>query len=135
MHGRVSRVKTQLRRRDKIYIPIILLMTLMFGVTSVHFQMAQKWDAAACWTILPFSIAIPMYYRYWSGWRFWAAWSICFLLHLGVMWLIFAKWLVDVARIGTLYVLPFEFVESFVLLIAIGLVMRTLGYKDKWILL
>lgn len=133
MYGRVSRVKTQLRRRDKVLVPIALLLVVIFGVASIHFNMAQKWNAAATWTIVPFSAVIPMYYRYWSGWRFWVAWTICFLLQLGLMWLIFAKLLAGIVRMGTLYVVPFEFVESFVLLAAIGLVMRALGYKDKWI--
>jgi hypothetical protein len=126
-------VKRQLRRRDKVLVPIALLLVVIFGVASIQFGMAQKWDAAACWTIVPFSVAIPMYYRYWSGWRFWAAWTICFLLQVGLMWLIFAKLLAGVVRMGTLYVVPFEFVEIFVLLLAIGLVMRALGLKDKWI--
>jgi hypothetical protein len=133
MHGRVTEVKKQLRRRDKVLVPITLLLTIGFGVVLTQFGMAQKWDAAACWTIVPFSVAIPMYYRYWSGWRFWAAWAICFLLQVGLMWLIFAKLLAGVVRMGTLYVVPFEFVEIFVLLLAIGLVMRALGQKDKWI--
>ena len=133
MHGRVSEVKKQLRRRDKVLVPITLLLTVIFGVALTHFDMAQKWDAAACWTIVPFSAVIPMYYRYWSGWRFWVAWTICFLLHLGLMWFICAKLMADVVRMGTLYVVPLEFVEIFVLLLAIGLVMRALGQNDKWI--
>jgi hypothetical protein len=133
MHERAKKVKRQPRRHDKLDIPILLLLTLVSILLIHHFHMAQKWHAAACWTILPFSIAIPAYYRYWSGWRFWAAWTICLLLHLGLMWLIFAKVLAGVERMGTLYVVPFEYVETFVLLIPIGLVMRALGYKDKWI--
>jgi hypothetical protein len=133
MHGRVSSVTKQLRRGDKVLVPIALLLVMIFGVASIHFHMAQKWNAAATWTIVPFSIAIPTYYRYWSGWRFWVAWTICFLLHLGLMWLIFAKLLAGVVRMGTLYVLPFQFIEAFVLLIPITILMRALGQKDKWI--
>jgi hypothetical protein len=133
MYGRVSRVKKQLRRRDKFAVPIALLLTVIAGFTMVHFHMAQKWDAAAAWTIVPFSAVIPMYYRYWAGWRFWAAWTICFLFHLGLMWLIFAKLLAGILLMGTLYVIPFEFVEAFVLLIPITVLMRALGQKDKWI--
>jgi len=133
MRVRVSKVKKQVRLRDKVYGPIMLLFVVICGVAMIHFHMAQKWHAAAAWTVVPFAIAIPTYYRYWSGWRFWAAWTICLLIHLAVMWLIFAKLLAGIVRMGTLYVVPFEFVETFVLLIAIGLVMRALGYKDKWI--
>lgn len=58
---------------------------------------------------------------------------ICLLGHVGLMWLIFAVFLADVKWIGTIYVVPFEFIELFVLVVAVGMLMRKLGYKAKYI--
>ena len=144
MLAKVSRVKKQLRRRDNVLWPILLLFYVIAVFTTIHFNVSHTWDKAACWTILPFSVVIPAYYRYWSDWRFWTSWTICLLLHLGLMWLMFARALTDIERMGMIYSVPlgllwffvvvsFLALEPFLLLVAIGLCMRKFGYSDKWI--
>jgi hypothetical protein len=144
MLGKMSRVKQQLRWRDNVLWPIFLLFYVIAGFITIHFRLGHTWDAVACWTILPFSVAIPVYYRYWSDWRFWTSWTICLLLHLGLMWLMFGRVLTEIARMGMMYKVPLELfgfflvvlfavLEPYLLLAAIGLVMRRLGYNEEWI--
>jgi hypothetical protein len=133
MHGRVSQIKKRVRASDNIVLLITVLIAIGIVSWMVYFNVPQKWHAAACWTLVPFCAVVPTYRRYWSSWRFWAALTICLFAHLGIMWLIFARGLASVTQIGTIYVIPFELVEAFVLLVAITILMRALGQKDKWI--
>jgi nicotinamide riboside transporter PnuC len=133
MRRTVSRLKRRVRTSDRVILLVTLLLALGSAFAMAHFGMTQKWHAAACWTLVPFSAVVPMYRRYWSRWRFWAALTIRFVAHIALMWIIFARMLASIKQMGTLYVIPFEFVEGFVLLLAVTILMRALGLKDKWI--
>jgi hypothetical protein len=133
MHDRVNKAKRRVAIRDNVVLLIACLLCLVILLLMSHFGMPQKWHAAIAWTAVPFSVMVMMYHRYWSQWRFWVSLSICLLMHIGLMWVIFAKLLADVKWLGTMYVIPFEFVELFILLGAVGMLMRKLGQRDKYI--
>jgi nicotinamide riboside transporter PnuC len=127
------RVRKPVRASDRLVLFVVLLLALGSAFAMAHFGMTQKWHTAACWTLVPFSAGVPMYRRYWSRWRFWAALTICFVAYIALMWMIFARVLASLKQMATLYVIPFEFIEGFVLLLAVTILMRALGLKDKWI--
>jgi hypothetical protein len=110
-----------------------VLLAVGSAILMSHFGMSQKWHAAACWTLVSFAIVVSMYRRYWSSWRFWTALTICLLIHLIIVWEVFAQVLDGEKKMGTMYVIPFEYLESLALLIAVALLMRTLGHRGKYI--
>lgn len=119
--------------RENLIIAVALVLTLSFAVVMDHFGMPQKWHAAEAWTAVPFTTVVVILYRYWKQWRFWLSITVCLVAHIGLMWLIFGRFLADVKWIGTIYVVPFEFIEIFVLVVVVGMLMRKLGYKAKYI--
>ena len=130
MHGTVKR---GVRNSDWLIMCASVLLAVGSAILMSHFGMSQKWHAAACWTLVSFAVVVSMYRRYWSSWRFWAALTVCLFIYLAVIWMVFEKVLAGVKKMGTMYVIPFEYLESLVLLIAVALLMRTLGHKGKYI--
>ena len=128
-----ERVKRRVFSSDNLVLAVGGLLALSAGFIESSLGVPQRWHAASAWTLVSFSVAISMYRRYWASWRFWAAVAVCLVPHLAVMWMIFARLLQNVKWMGTMYVIPLEFLEVPVLLIAVGFVMRKLGHKEKYI--
>jgi hypothetical protein len=77
----------------------------------------HKWHAAIMWTVGAF-IGVPIWGRQKrSSWLFWVFWAVCLLLHVIAMWAIFGQ-LFPRLILGTLFVIPFAFVESLFLFVA-----------------
>lgn len=125
--------KRRIFTSDNLILVIAGLIGLFVVVLQFRLGLPQKWHAADTWTLVPFSVVIMVFRRYWSSWRFWGALLICLGLHLILMWEIFDRLLADVTWLGTIYVLPFEFIEVFVLIIVIAKIMKKLREPGKYI--
>jgi hypothetical protein len=128
-----ERAKRRVFNSDNLVRAVACLLAISAVIVEFRLGMPQKWHAATAWTLVSFSVAVAMYRRYWASRRFWAALVVCLVLHLTVMWVIFARMLQNVKWMGTMYVIPLELLEVPVLAIAVGLVMRKLGHKEKYI--
>jgi hypothetical protein len=77
----------------------------------------HKWHAAIMWTsVALFGVLIWGRNKRGSG-LFWIYWSACLLVHVLAMWLIFGR-LLPRLILGTVYVVPFAFIESILLTVA-----------------
>lgn len=112
---------------------IAALVAIFAAIIQFKLGAPQKWHAAITWTVLPFSVVIMAFRRYWTSWRFWVALSLCLGLHALIMWEIFGRLLAEVQWLGTIYVLPFEFVEAFLLIFVVAQLMRKFGEPGKYI--
>lgn len=126
-------VKRRVLTSDNLVLLVAVLVAIGAFLMQSSLGMAQRWHAATAWTRVPFSVVVVTYRRYWSFWRFWASLAICLALHLGLMWLIFGRLLARVEWLGTASVIPFEFVEGFVLLGLVAVFMHRLGHPGKYI--
>jgi hypothetical protein len=75
----------------------------------------HRWHAAIVWIVVTFYgvlVFSESRLRYWS---FWVLWTLLLVLHLFLMWVIFTK-ILAAFWIGMVFVIPFAFVESILLL-------------------
>jgi hypothetical protein len=126
-------MKKRVSSIDNWALVATLLIAIFVQAIQYRLGAPQKWHAALALTLVPFSMMVVTLYRYWSSWRFWVALGICLVLHLLTIWVIFAKVLSNVERLGLLYVLPFQLIETVALLLAVGKLMRKLGHQAKYI--
>jgi hypothetical protein len=75
----------------------------------------RKWHAAIMWTVVAFSAFLVLNRKKWTSLPFWCFFFPSLLLHLFGMWLIFER-LLPSLLLGTLFVIPFAFVESMLLI-------------------
>lgn len=99
------------------------LLALAIALIFAKFHMQQKWDAAAMWTLVAFVPSTAFCRRYWNKWKFWAVWLIFLIIHICLIVAIFHWLLKTFTIIGTVYVVPFAFLECFLL---VGLAAKTL---------
>jgi hypothetical protein len=128
-------VKRRVITRDNLVLVVAGLIAICAVIMEGRLGLPQRWHAATTWTIVPFAFVAMIYHKYWISWRFWTAWTVCLAVHLLGMWLIFSRLLVKVQWMGTMYVMPLEFLEGLALVIPVGLLMRKLGHKGKYIYL
>jgi len=62
---------------------------IVVGVILYLAGLAQKWDAPTVGTIVPFWYVTSVFRRRWASPSFWTVLSLCFVVHLGVVWAIF----------------------------------------------
>lgn len=86
----------------------------------------QRWHAALVWTATTCYAVVIFGKQRWASWRFWLSFVIGIAAHLIVMWVLFAKILVHVEVIGTLFVIPIGLVEGILLLVIILKIERQL---------
>lgn len=82
-------------------------------------QTTARWHAAIAWTGIPFSSVVMICRDRWRSIHFWIGWSILLGAHIGLMWLLFF-YLYPHAVIGMLYIMPFAFVETFLILMLVN---------------
>ncbi len=76
----------------------------------------HKWHAAIMWTFLALFGVLIWGRQKRNSRLFWLFWSACFVFHAIAMWVIFGQ-LLPRLILGTLYVVPFAFVESLLLFV------------------
>ncbi|SRR5260370_3182515 len=94
-------------------------------------EQPQKWHAAIMWTVCAFGGLISFSRERWASWRFWLLGAVCLVVHVFMMWVIFAKILTFVRFLGTLYVVLPAFIESLLLWVIIMKVERNPGQSSK----
>jgi hypothetical protein len=98
----------------RIGIPLVLIAAIILDKGSPP----HKWHAAIMWTFLAFFGVLIFGRKKRNSWLFWIFWAAFLILHTVAMWVIFGQ-LLPRLILGTLYVVPFAFVESLFLLIVI----------------
>lgn len=89
-----------------------------------HLSMPQKWHAAIMWTFCALGLATVMGRRWWMSRLFWSLWTILLCLHLLVMWGLFEHLFTAVRVVGMMSVIPFGFIEGFILVVVFARINR-----------
>ena len=100
---------------DYAFLVVVVVLAAIGAMFGDHYGLSQRWHAALSWTIITFACLIKFCQVMWNSWRFWLGWTVLLILHISLMWLLFAKLLISFAIIGTIYVYPFCLAETFLL--------------------
>jgi hypothetical protein len=101
----------EIRLKDNVLGWIAIAAGFIAAIVLDKGSPPHKWHAAIEWTIVaPYGVLI-LGRRSWKSWRFWIFWTICLILHVFAMWVIFDQ-LLPRLILGTLYVVPIAFIES-----------------------
>jgi hypothetical protein len=107
------------KRADVTENFIVALIGVIAVVVSTIFNghgLQQKWHAAIMWTGVAFGTVVLSTRKRLNSWRFWLVWISFLLLHVLTMWFLFSIVLSNVLVLGMLYVIPFGFLESILLI-------------------
>jgi hypothetical protein len=109
-------MKNRISPKESRWITIIgVCATLVGGGVAFYVGASDKWLAAIYCTVPTFAGMVDYFRNRWGSSRFWTALSVAFLLHVALMWLIFARLLRRTDDVGLLSCLPFIFIEGFFL--------------------
>lgn len=103
----------QQAKRERRENAISFAVALVAGIVVMLLKAPDKWLSAVFITGVVFSGMISFYRRQWSSGRFWAVIVCSFLLHLGLMWVIFGLLLRGRVDVPLLICVPGIFVECF----------------------
>jgi len=109
-----SRIKTSLA--DNTFGWICVVLGLIAAIILDKHSPPHRWHAAIMWTTLALFGLLIWGREKRNLFLFWIFWSACALFHIFAMWVIFSQ-LLPRLILGTLYVVPFAFVESLFLFI------------------
>jgi hypothetical protein len=93
-----------------------LALALIAAIILDKSSQPHKWHAAIMWTFCALFGVLIFGRDKRTSLRFWAIWTTCLVLHVVVMWVIFAQVLPRLI-LGTLYVVPLAFMELLLLVV------------------
>jgi hypothetical protein len=109
-------MKTKLNPKESRWITVMsVVVTVMGCVVAFVLGAPDKYLAAIYCTVPTFAGMTEYFRNRWSSGRFWATLTSALLLHVALIWLVFAVALRERNDVGLLVCLPFIFIESFFL--------------------
>jgi apolipoprotein N-acyltransferase len=85
---------------------------LAAALVVIFVHAPDKWFAAVYCTGVPFLGTIWCFKKRWHAVRFWSMVAVLFVIHVAIMWFIFAVLLRTVTEVGLPVCLPFILLES-----------------------
>lgn len=76
------------------------------GVLLYKLHLAQKWDAAVVWLVAAIWYLAIVFESRWKAVSFWISFVISSLLHISLVWYVFANLLRNVEIVGILACIP-----------------------------
>jgi hypothetical protein len=107
------------------------VVTLAIEISMDSRRMPQKWHAAVIGSVLPFAVVIMGYRRWWLRWYFWLSLTLCLVIHVVAIWMIFEHVLTRTQELGTLQWFPIAFIETFVLAVVVKKVAEIITGKHE----
>lgn len=95
--------------KEKALAVTITVICVLFGMVV---NAPQKWNAASFITIVTFAAVMTCFKNRWRSKAFWGFVGTIFLIHLALIYLVFAVVLKQVRNVGLLLCLPIIFVET-----------------------
>ena len=102
--------------KENLIVALIGLIAIVASIIFNQHGLPQKWHAAIMWTGVAFGTVILSSRKKLTSWRFWLVWVSFLLLHMLMMWVIFAIILSNILVLGMLFVVPVGFLESLLLI-------------------
>ena len=96
------------------------------GIVLYKLHVAQKWDAAFVGTVGPFWTLISIFRSRWGHVSFWTSLAGCFVVHVGLIWYVFAILMRNIDTVGLLVWTPVAIFEGIGLYYLIDLLDRKL---------
>jgi len=96
------------------------------GTILYFLGLAQKWDAAAVGTIVPFWYVASVFRKRWKSPSFWTVMLLCLVVHLGATWAVFKDLLGNVDTVGLLAWIPVMMIEGLCLYVVVDVAERKL---------
>jgi hypothetical protein len=107
---------------------IALVVGLLAAIVFDRGTPQHNWHPAIVWTVTVFYGAMIFGRSKWNVSQFWIFLTLCFLVHVLAMWVIFSR-LIPHWTPGTLLVVPFGFVESILVLVVVARLSRLFGLQ------
>jgi hypothetical protein len=91
---------------------VVFSLCVFAAIVALMLKAPDKWLAAIYETVCVFPGMIFFFRVRWRYSRFWLIITACFLLHLGITWLVFAVWLRSAMDVSLGTCIPFIFLEA-----------------------
>lgn len=109
------------RKKDRLWNAAIFVFSAVFAfflAGDLHQHgIAQKWGTPIAGSLLTFGIVIYAFRSHLIRAAFWISLSLCAVVHVGMMWIIFGFLLDQFTRFPPLLWLPFVLIEVVLLLV------------------
>jgi hypothetical protein len=101
-----------------LYVLIAIFSFILAGDLH-HNGIAPKWGTAIAGTITTFGVVVYLFRSHFGRLAFWFSFLTCFLVHVGLMWIIFRFALEGFTHFSPLLWYPFMLIEILVLMVVI----------------
>lgn len=121
MHGVVKPAKSDVSRKSSAAVYIVGGVA---GIVLYKLHVAQKWDAAFVGTLALIWGLAAVFRSRWNRISFWVPFVGCSVVHIGLIWFIFARVIRNIETVGILAWIPVTMIEGLGLYYLIDLLDR-----------